>query len=140
MEHWQITLVVLLAIFGGIAFELHRRRFKRLVQSKLDSRPYLTAEQFGRMYFGESTLRATMAADLRNIIAKHLPVSINGLHPDDKFQETLMMDMFDSMATVEIIMEIEERFGIKCGDDEEIRPDLSFRQLVDYVERRARMK
>ncbi|MDN5942823.1 MAG: acyl carrier protein [Nitrospira sp.] len=140
MENWQVMVVVLLVILGGVGFEWHTRRFKRIVRSTLSSRPQLTAEQFGRIHFGESILRTTIAGDLRNIVAKHLPVSIDGLHPDDKFQKTLMIDIFDSLATVEIVMEIEDRFGIKIGDDRDIKPDITSRQLVDYIECQANRK
>lgn len=111
-----------------------------MVQEKLDLRPQLASDEFGKTYFGETTRRASIAKGLREILAKHLPVSLDGLHPDDKFQETLKMEMFDSMSTVEVVMEIEQRFEIAIGNDEEIKPDITFHQLVDFVERRMARK
>lgn len=109
------------------------------MQKRLSSRPQLTSEEFGKAFFGETANRASIAKELREIVAKQFPISIDGLQPDDKFQETLQTDMFDSLSTVGIVMEIEEQFSIKFVDDE-IKPDLTFRQLVDLIERQVESK
>jgi len=140
MTNWQVAVVVLLVAIGAIGFEFNRRRWKRMVQTKLDSRPQLASDEFGETYFGETARRASIAKDLREILARHLPVSLDGLQPDDKFQETLKMDVFDSLSTVEVVMEIEQRFEIALGNDEEVKPDITFRQLVDFVEARTARK
>lgn len=139
INNWQIAALFLLVAIGVIGFEISTRRWKRIVQEKLRSRPQLTSEEFGKVFFGETAHRASIAKELKEILAKHLPISIDGLQPEDKFQETLKMDMFDSLSTVEVVMEIEDKFSIKFVDDE-IKPDLTFRQLVDYIERRVASK
>lgn len=140
INNWPIALAIFVVGVGIIGFELNSRRWRRVVQHKLHSRPRLTSEEFGKKFFGETTNRASIAKELREILAKYLPIALEGLQPEDKFQETLKMDMFDSLSTIEIVMEIEQRFEIVIGNDEEIKPDITFRQLVDFVERRTARK
>jgi len=136
INNWPIAVAIFIVGIGVIGFELNGRRWRRVVEKRLGSRPQRTSDEFGEMFFGETANGASIAKELREIVAKHIPVLLDGLQPDDKFQEALSMDMVDSLSTVALVMEIEERFAIKFVDDE-IKPDLSFRQLVDLVERRV---
>jgi acyl carrier protein len=137
INNWQIVVVLLLVAIGVIGFEFSTRRWKRIVQEKLRSRPQLSSEEFGKAFFGETANRASIAKELREILARHLPISIDGLQPEDKFQDTLKMEVFDSLSTIEVVMEMEERFAIKLLNDNELKSDMTFRQLVDYIEHRV---
>jgi hypothetical protein len=86
-SYWPISLAIFVVGVGVIGFELNGRRLKRVVQNTLSSRPQLTSEEFGKAFFGETVKRASIAKELREIVAKQLPLSIDGLQPEDKFQE-----------------------------------------------------
>jgi acyl carrier protein len=120
-------------IGGGVLLHewTNRRRARRL----LATRPALDPAGFGRTYFGESDRRALLAAQVREVLAEHVPYSLEGLGPDDAFVQDLRMDELDSMSTVELVLSLEQRFGIKIPDDD-AQGILSFRQLVDYLEKR----
>jgi acyl carrier protein len=121
-------------IGGGVLLHewSNRRRARRL----LATRPALDAAGFGRAYFGESDRRALLAAEVRKVLAEHVPYSLEGLGPDDAFVGDLRMDELDSMSTVELVVGLEQRFGITIPD-EDAQGILSFRQLVDYLEKRV---
>jgi acyl carrier protein len=122
-------------VIGGGVF-LHewsnRRRAKRL----LATRPALDLAAFGRAYFGESARRALLAAQVRKVLAGHVPYGLEGLGPDDTFVRDLRMDELDSMSLVELVVDLEKRFAITIPD-EDAQGIVSFRQLVDYLEKRV---
>jgi acyl carrier protein len=121
-------------IGGGVVLHewSNRRRARRL----LASRPALDPTAFGRAYFGESEHRALLAAQVREVLAEHVPYSLEGLGPDDTFVEDLRMDELDSMSTLDLVLGLEQRFGIKIPDDD-AQSIRSFRGLVDYLEKRV---
>ena len=125
---------VVLVVGGGVFLHdlLNRRRALRL----LSSRPQLAPHEFGRSYFGESTKRAALAAELREILRHHVPFALDGLTPDDDLVRDLRMDALDSMAAVELLLEVEARLGIEVPDSvaENLR---TLRDLVDYLEPRV---
>jgi len=121
-------------IGGGVV--LHEWSNRRLARRLLASRPALDPTAFGRAYFGESERRALLAAQVREVLAEHVPYSLEGLGPDDTFVEDLRMDELDSMSTLDLVLGLEQRFGIKIPDDD-AQSILSFRGLVDYLEKRV---
>jgi acyl carrier protein len=123
-------------VFLGGGVLLHewsnRRRAKRL----LATRPALDPAAFGRAYFGQSGPRAALAAQVRDVLAEHVPYKLDGLGPDDAFVRDLRMDELDSMSTVELVLSLEKRFAIDIPD-EDAQKILTFRELVDYLEPRV---
>lgn len=125
---WTFGLVI-----GGMALlfahdAINRRRARR----HLAGRPPLSAEEFGRTYFGSSDSLARVAARTRQILARHLPVELEGLAPDDKLVADLRMDALDSMSTVEFVWELEKEFGVKIPN-KEAEAMWTFRDVVSYV-------
>jgi acyl carrier protein len=123
-----------IVIGGGVL--LHEWSNKRRAKRLLATRRALNSTAFGRTYFGESDRRASVAAEVREVLAEHVPYSLEGLAPDDAFVRDLRMDELDSMSTVELVLGLEQRFGIKIPDAEAQRI-LTFRELVDYLEQRV---
>ena len=69
-------------------------------------------------------------------VVEHVPYKLDGLGPDDAFVRDLRMDELDSMSTVELVLDLEKRFGIEIPD-EDAQKILTFRELVDYLEPRV---
>ncbi len=133
MEHLKLALmggaVVISATGVFLCERVNRRRAQRLLQG----RPPLDPEAFGRAHFGESPRRAMLAAQVREVLAEHVPYALEGLGPDDAFVQDLRMDALDSMSTVEFALGLEERLGVKIPDADAERI-LTFRQLLDYLD------
>ena len=69
--------------------------------------------EFGLEFYPTS---ASVAADVRDILAKHIPVDLSQLEPSDSPVQDLHMDDLDSMADVEFVIALEKHFGIKIED------------------------
>jgi acyl carrier protein len=130
---WILGRLVALSIVGVV---LHDRINLQRARRLLGGRPPRDSSSFGRAYFGESGHRALLATEVREILAQHVPFLLDGLAPDDAFVRDLRMDELDSMATVEFVLAVEERFGIKIPDAD-AQGILTFRQLIDYLEHRV---
>lgn len=130
----KLTLLggAVIVIGGGVL--LHEWSNRRRASRLLGMRPALDPAAFGRAYFGESKRRAFLAAQIREVLAKHVPYGLEGLGPDDAFVQDLRMDELDSMSTVELVLSLEQRFRIKIPDVD-AQGILTFRQLVDYLEK-----
>lgn len=121
----------------AVAAFLQERAKRRRAEHRLAQRPQLTSKQFAEMHFGESALRAALAAELRDMLGRHVPFALEGMGPDDAFVRDLRIDDFDSLASVEFLLHVEERFGIKVPD-KVAKSMRTFRELVDYLALRVR--
>lgn len=68
----------------------------------------------------------------KKIVAKLLKVTEDDITDDTNFTRDIGMD---SLAGIEIIMELEEAFNIEIPDTEAERL-VKFKQLVDYVQKK----
>ncbi len=110
MKEVGAWMVILLMIVSVSAYALYvRGRKKQKVVQLLNARVQLAHQEFGRIHFGDSSLSTQLASEVREILSHHVPVPLEGLSPQDKFQEQLLMDTFDSMASIEFISDLEER-------------------------------
>jgi len=138
MKEVGAWIVILLMIVSVSAYALYvRGRKKQKVVQLLNARVQLAHQEFGRIHFGDSRLRAQLASDVREILSRHVPVPLDGLSPHDKFQEQLFVDTFDSMASIEFISDLEERYGISFRNEPSLGSDLTFRELIDLIEKRV---
>ena len=120
---------------GAWLFIQDRRRTHEFVRQRLASRPPLSPGEFGKTDFGATSSKAGLAGEAREILARYIDVPLDGLLPDDAFAKDLRMDDLDSMASVEFVTELERHFGLKIpGKD--ARAIYTFRELIDYLERR----
>ena len=105
-------------------------REKERALRHMHERPLLDDTQFGQHYFPAE--QSEIATRIRRILARHVPIDLSRLHPDDRLVENIRMDALDSMSTVEFVLEVEKEFGISIPDSvaEDMRTS---RDIVDYV-------
>jgi acyl carrier protein len=100
----------------------------RAARSRARREP-LAEEQFGKRYF--TAEQSQIAVRLRGIAAKQLGKDQSRLHPDDRLAQ-IWFDQSDSLDSVELLMAIEEEFGIELDDATAISVE-TFRDLVNAV-------
>ena len=103
---------------------------KQRARDHMAGREPLGDAAFGHELFAPE--QAEVASKLRSIMARHIPVDLSRLRPDDRLVEDIRMDALDSMFTVEFILEIEKEFGISIPDAaaEKMR---TRSDVIDYV-------
>ena len=130
-----------LLFLGGIVASVaavvwHEHSNRRYARNLLAARQALDLETFGRRYFGESEERLRLASRVREVLARHLPFSLEGLRPEDAFNDDLRMDQLDSMSNAEFVIDLENTLAVRIPDPD-MRGIRTFRQLVDYLESRV---
>ena len=132
--YWAVTIFIpAILCFNHVAGKHQAQIFKDHFQGRL----VLSENEFGQHYFSPD--RAEIASKLRKILANHVGVEISKMNPTDRFIEDLRMDDFDSMSTVEYVIEIEKEFGIEISDS--VAEKMStFQNLVDYVAEAVKSK
>lgn len=110
-----VGVIVLLAVF--VWFD--ERRARKRVEAAFAGREALTDEQFFEKYFRAKGVRNDVASEVRRILAEQLGQDLSRLQSGDDFTKNLkFLFEFDSLADVEIVLAIEESFGIKVTDEE----------------------
>lgn len=115
-----VTLIVVLLAMVDVTC-------KRAARKHIAGRPRRSTLEFGQQFYPD---RASVAAEVRDILAKYIPVDLSQLEPSDQPVRDLHMDDLDSMATLEFVIALEEHFGITIED-----PDAEQMRTVDDVVR-----
>jgi acyl carrier protein len=66
---------------------------------------------------------------VRKILADKINLDVDKVHPDSQLVEELGMDSF---ASVEVMFELEEQFGLKIPDAD-VAQAKTVKDIVDYV-------
>ncbi len=135
MEPLKVGLIAAAAAASALGVWLHERSNRRRALALLAGRPQLDSSAFGQRYFGQTDRRAALAAQTRELLAKHVPFKLDGLAPGDAFVADLRMDELDSLSTVEFLVDIEKQLGLKIPDAD-AQQIFTFGQLVEYLESR----
>jgi acyl carrier protein len=126
---WQWLLLAAIALAATHLFISWSER--RKVRRHFAGREALGPEAFVARHFPPPQQDA--ARRVLQLLARHWPLDPSRLHPDDRFVRDLRMDALDSLATAELLQDIEEEFGTRIADDEAARI-LTFRQLVERLQ------
>ena len=119
-----ITLIGLFAVvmLAGFLMDAQNKRrdaqYRRSAREYMSSRRRRSALEFGREFYPD---RPEVASEIRDLLAKHIPIDLAQLEPSDQPVQDLHMDDLDSMATTEFLMDIEDRFGIKIEESAAIQ-------------------
>ena len=129
---WYFSLIFFAGaiVCGFYAVKLSDEAEKRRALTHMAGRPVLDEKEFGKQFFKND--RAEIAAKLREILSRHIPIDLSQMQPNDRFVEDLRMDALDSMSTVEYVIEIEREFAIKIPDSAAEKM-ITFQSVVDFV-------
>ncbi len=120
-------MTVALAFLAGIALiafvvwsvRRETRAKERQVQETFAGRESLTAKAFYDRYFLGQDIPPEVVSGIRKILEEQFDADISRLCAEDDFSKNLSFFWdYDSMAAVEIVLAIEERFQIKIKDPE----------------------
>ena len=125
-----IPLSVLCFAVSVAVVILFERGQRSRVARQMFSRTPLSDEVFGATFFPARWTEA--ASRIRRIVGEQLEIDMSRTLPSDRFVDDLRMDDLDSLASITVVMEIEEEFGIKITDDE-VERIITIEQLVNCV-------
>ena len=81
---------------------------------------------------------ADIAIKIKSIIAEKSDVDENNITPEMKFSDDLG---FDSLDTVELLMEFEKEFDIIVDDDDDEAMDITtVGEAIEYIEKKCTEK
>jgi len=122
-----LLLLGLITVGIGIGMFFHERRHWRR-KALLKGRPQVSSRNFGAKFYRDHK-QAEIAARVRDMLAKNLEISLDGLRPPDRLKEDLL---FDWWANPDFFWDLEKEFGIKTEIDE-LETDDQFRQFFNQV-------
>ncbi|TGK51345.1 acyl carrier protein [Leptospira bouyouniensis] len=92
---------------------------KRKIEKVFSGRMKLDAKSFYEKYFKSLHIPEDIVMDVKEILEKYLDADLSRISDEDDFSKNLSFFWkFDSMADVEIILEIENKFNIKIENNE----------------------
>lgn len=109
-----------------IAYHL---RLKRDLKRMLAGRQPVTATGFGPRYYADPG-KAEVGSFIVSKFEELAGYGLTGVNPQDRIVNDLHLDELDSLSTVEIITEVEAKFGVKITDTEAV----ATKTLNDFVE------
>jgi acyl carrier protein len=135
MSPW-ITTGIVIAILIGAYFVGGDAKAKRKLNQLFSGREPKTEDQFYERFFSNSGVPQSVVAKVREIFQEQIPFDLALLEADDDLSDDFnVIWNLDSMADVEIVIAIEQRFDIKITD-EEATAMKTFRAVVDAVWRK----
>lgn len=96
--------------------------------------PAHSPDSFAREYFPDS--RIDIAQRVHRTFLETAPFDAQRAHPDDKLVDDLRFDDFDSMATVDFVLALEEEFEMKLPDAE-MANARTLRDIIDFIFRQT---
>lgn len=136
----MIKIIVALSAFALLTYLLtgpisRAEKAKKLktIADRFGSRELLAPDDFFDHYFAEPKYRREIVVGVREILEQILDSDLAFLRDSDDFSQNLSFFWdFDSMANVELVQAIEDRFKIKIKDNEATQTS-TVRQLIDLV-------
>jgi acyl carrier protein len=130
----QILILLALLALIGIPLSLWEgRKKKRKLEEAFAEREPLAEHAFYEKYFRARGVPADIVLKVQRILGDELNADLSRLSAGDDFSRNLSFFWeYDSMADVEIVMRLEEEFGIKIADAEAERAR-TVEDIVDLV-------
>ncbi len=130
----KITLFIVALILLGILFNRYEiLRKNKKIETAFLGRERLSTEQFYEHFFKDQGIPFHIIEEIRKILSEQLDVDVSRLNDEDDFSKNLSFFWdFDSMADVELICALEEKFGIKISASE-AENTRTIRDIVNLV-------
>lgn len=115
-------------------------RDNRALDRIFEGRVLLSDDEFYERYFADGSVAREVAVGIRAAFIEHVPLDMRRLAPEDSFgRELQFVWSHDSMADVELILDVEKRFGISISE-QEARETLTMGTLTRLVDRKVKEK
>ena len=112
---WIIAFVIVGYLFT--IFETKRKQKK--IENTFKGRELLSPEAFYEKFYRDKDIAIETVKGVRKVLEEQLDCDLSQLSSEDDFSENLSFFWdFDSMASVEIVMALEEEFSVKIEDSE----------------------
>ena len=133
-------LAIIAIVFFGLMLlakplgDREKQKKDKLIAEQFGDREDMSPEGFYEAYFSSQGYSRDVVLGIREIMGKVLDADLSFLKDSDDFSKNLRFFWdFDSMANVELVQQIEQRFGIRISD-QEAEATCTVRQLVDPVQ------
>jgi acyl carrier protein len=112
----------------------------RALDRLFEGRALLSDDDFYRRYFADGSVSKEVALGVRAAFIEHIPLDMRRLAPDDNFgRELQFVWSHDSLADVDLILDLEKRFGVSIGEAE-AKETLTMGDLIRLVDSKAKAK
>lgn len=109
----------LLLIFGIPAYFWESRAKRRKIEAAFVDREKLNTDTFYEKYFQAEGISKNIVYKIRVILEEELGADLSRLEASDDFTKNLKFFWdYESMASIEIVLRLEETFQIKISDEE----------------------
>jgi acyl carrier protein len=117
---YYLAIILLLLFVFAIPLSMWENRArKKKLETAFAGRASLDEQTFYERYFRSRGVPADVVVKVRRILEDELDADLSRLAAEDDFSRNLSFFWeYDSLADVEIIMRLEEEFGIKIANDE----------------------
>jgi acyl carrier protein len=140
-----VLIAILLSILVGLAISIPliifgrkygwsdgghiitRKQFEAKVEEAFRGRPPLDPDEYYEAYFAKLGIPKDIPARVRRIFEEQFEADFSRMKDDDDFSKD-----YDSMVDVEIVLALEDEFGIKISDKEAAEMK-TIRAIVDAI-------
>lgn len=137
----QLGFCLLLLLVIGVPMYLWETRTKRRkIQTAFAGREKLDDQTFYERYFQSQGVPKRIVSKIKKILQEELDADLSQMRAEDDFSQNLKFFWdYDSMADVEIVVRLEEEFGIKINN-EEAQDTRTVADMVNLVWRKIRQQ
>jgi acyl carrier protein len=111
--------IIVFCVFIYFSVKRGDKQRANTIAAAFDGRESLSPEAFYDKFYRDKEVPVEVVLGVKKILEEHLDADLSKLSANDDFTKNLNFFWeFDSMANVEIVIALEEDFGIKIEDPE----------------------